>query len=627
VSCPQPTGACCLADGSCVESTADDCAASSGVYQGNFTTCASVSCPQPTGACCLPDGSCVVSTADDCAAAGGSYEGDDVACASVECPQPTGACCLVDGSCVESTADECATSSGVYQGNFTTCATVSCPQPTGACCLDDGSCAEVTETDCLAMSGTYEGDFSDCAGVECPQPIRIGACCLTDGSCQVMTDGECAAMGGRFQGDGTDCAGVTCLQPTAGGCAEKGSLLVYSKVEVRWDAQGNVLQDTFIDLSNDYPEDVRVLMYFINGDGPLDKCDKVASTGTTAPKEPCSDRRHPGWNWVDNEIMLTKNEPTYWSAATGQPKGVSPWSVLDPGPPVGRPALDGTTDRVLRGYILAWAVDVNGEEIRWNHLKGDALVIDYLAGTAWEYSACAYQIVDPGIAHGAQTGTPGVLNLDGVEYAPVYDMLLMDFYGSNAGLLSGDMDPAKTAIIHTDLTLHVMDADLRQESDGPVTTKAHFDVWNEDEVKFSGAYRCITCWDETMLRDYDIPNHFLRESLQTDKGKARIDGLASQLCDVEWDPKDSLPFGMHPLDVVSRDAALMGVVAKSIWFGTNNTMNPHARAGTNLHGMGTQGATIRFDSLAPPPEMQGPREFLRELLKVLDDELRASPRQ
>jgi len=69
------------------------------------------------------------------------------------------------------------------------------------------------------------------------------------------------------------------------------------------------------------------------------------------------------------------------------------------------------------------------------------------------------------------------------------------------------------------------------ETEGPVTTKASFSIWNQNEVKFSGTHRCITCWDQTLLRDYDIPNHFLRDNLQTDKGKARIDGLASQLCD------------------------------------------------------------------------------------------------
>ncbi len=41
--------------------------------------------PRPTGACCLPNLSCTESTADDCEAAGGSYHGDGTDCASVQC--------------------------------------------------------------------------------------------------------------------------------------------------------------------------------------------------------------------------------------------------------------------------------------------------------------------------------------------------------------------------------------------------------------------------------------------------------------------------------------------------------------------------------------------------------------
>ena len=104
---------------------------------------------------------------------------------------------------------------------------------------------------------------------------------------------------------------------------QKGSLLIMSKVEIRWDAQGNLLQDTFIALTNDYMEDVRVQMFFVNGDEPIPAGDQ--------------ERAHPGWNWVDNEITLTGNEPAYWSALTGNPKGVSPFTILDPGVLPGRP--------------------------------------------------------------------------------------------------------------------------------------------------------------------------------------------------------------------------------------------------------------------------------------------------
>jgi hypothetical protein len=100
--------------------------------------------------------------------------------------------------------------------------------------------------------------------------------------------------------------------------SDKGSILFFPKVEVRWNMAGEIIQDTFIQLTNDFNAPVYVQMYFVNGDEP------IAATGDDPP---CDE---PGWNWVDNMIPVTSNQPLYWSAATGQPRGVSPWWVLDP---------------------------------------------------------------------------------------------------------------------------------------------------------------------------------------------------------------------------------------------------------------------------------------------------------
>jgi hypothetical protein len=54
---------------------------------------------------------------------------------------------------------------------------------------------------------------------------------------------------------------------------EKGSVLIFSKVELRWDGAGNLIQDTFIDLTNDLGESVQIKLYFINGDPPLEAVD------------------------------------------------------------------------------------------------------------------------------------------------------------------------------------------------------------------------------------------------------------------------------------------------------------------------------------------------------------------
>ena len=64
-------------------------------------------------------------------------------------------------------------------------------------------------------------------------------------------------------------------------------------------------------------------------------------------------------------------------------------------------------------------------------------------------------------------------------------------------------------MLDTDLTLLPMLIDLRQDSEGPVTTKAHSDIWNQNEDGLSGTTRCITCWDQTLLSAYELPNHFM----------------------------------------------------------------------------------------------------------------------
>ncbi|HNQ23739.1 MAG TPA: hypothetical protein PKK06_11650 [Phycisphaerae bacterium] len=365
--------------------------------------------------------------------------------------------------------------------------------------------------------------------------------------------------------------------------SEKGSFLVYSKVELRWEMpSGNLIQDTFLDMSNDYPGFVAVQLYFVNGDDPAEA---VYDGGGTL-----IERAHFGCNWVDNAIALTGNEPAFWSALTGQEKGVSPFTVLDPaaGPfniadPLtwpGRPAPDGSGDRVLRGFVLAWAIDANGEEIRWNHLKGDALIINYSDAAAWEYNAYAFQATET-VAHGAQTGTPGILNLNGVEYDYCFDLLLMDFYAVGSTGLNYN---GHTIDVDVDLTLLPMTIDVRQDSNGWVKTKAKFDIWNQNEVKFSNTEWCIKKWDQRLLSDGGIPapNSFYRFFLGTNKGKARIDGMASSVC------PDSI------------DTPLLGVRALILDFtaGADTAM-----AGINLVGMGTQTGCVHYDLLAPPPEL------------------------
>ena len=385
-------------------------------------------------------------------------------------------------------------------------------------------------------------------------------------------------------GNSSECSAfITIKKAPRVDMTRKGSLLIFSKVELRWNASGELIQDTFLDLSNDYPGWVAVQMYFFNGDPPTE----------VTP----NDRAHLGWNWVDNFITLTGDQPAYWSAATGAPKGVSPFTVLDPSAdPLlqGRPCCDGTGERMLRGMVLAWAVNPVGEEIRWNHLKGDALIVNYGKYAAWEYGAwafstrCLTQGEQPldcvefdanGVCCNADV-IPGNLDLDAFQYDLSFDELILDFYAPGLGY------PGAVETIDGDLTLFPAELDLRQETTGPVTTKAKFDIWNMNEVKFSNTERCITCWDQELLSMYDAPNSFLREHLQTNKGKARIDGMQSMLCE------DSV------------DASLLGVSMKMLGFNAGVDLG---LAGNNLFGSGYQSGRIQYDpSDEPPPELALP---------------------
>ena len=356
------------------------------------------------------------------------------------------------------------------------------------------------------------------------------------------------------------------LAPLVADTSRKGSLLIFPKVELRWNLSGYMVQDTFLNLSNAYPDDVCVQLYFVNGDPPL-------------PEIP-PDRAHSGWNWIDNWITLTANEPTYWSVLSGNPKGLVPFEWLDPtGNPLlrGRPANDGTGERVLRGAVLAWAINYDGEEICWNHLMGGATIINYQHGTAWEYNAYAVPVAGD-YALGAPTGTPGQLLLDGVEYEYCPDRLLFDFFAVGSTALSGELSPV---VVDSDLTLLPLQLDLRQSGAGPITTLADFEIWNMNEVKFSNTQRCITFWEQQLLSFYGTPNHFLLQNLQTDAGKARVDGVEDLACN------DSVY------------APLIGVLAKLLSFNGGADLGMD---GVSLAGTGTETATILVD-IPDPPEV------------------------
>jgi hypothetical protein len=117
----------------------------------------------------------------------------------------------------------------------------------------------------------------------------------------------------------------------------------------------------------------------------------------------------------------------------------------------------------MRGYVLAWAVErETNREIRFNHLSGTAMLVNYRDITAWEYNPWAFQATEA-VPHGAVLFPPfGRLDVNGIEYQFAPDQLLLDFFAAGAVLNPANVAPIS---LDTDLTLWIFDADLRENPD------------------------------------------------------------------------------------------------------------------------------------------------------------------
>lgn len=210
--CPDTiTGACCFHDGSCLPMNDTDCAVQGGVYQGDHSSCGPNPCVQPTGACCLPNGTCRIGTEGSCY--DGIYLGDGTVCDRA-CPG-FGACCLPDGNCHQATEPGCAVRGGLHMGDGTVCDPNPCVDTiTGACCFANEACFELNDSDCAAQGGLYQGD-----GTVCDKDGCSGACCFPDGTCEIRIATDCS---GNFRGDNTVCEPNPCPSFT-GACCVDGS--------------------------------------------------------------------------------------------------------------------------------------------------------------------------------------------------------------------------------------------------------------------------------------------------------------------------------------------------------------------------------------------------------------------
>lgn len=345
---------------------------------------------------------------------------------------------------------------------------------------------------------------------------------------------------------------------------QKGSVLVWPKIDTSLsDEIAGVYRDTVIMLANDYFKQVWVKCYWMNSYQEIQ----------------------------DFMFPLTPNQPVWFRASDGLGTGY----YDDVSNPITVPPF--FTGQGYVGELKCWAVNAAGSnQISWNHLYGNAIVFDFIDGAAYEYNAWSFST--RGLAEGARVGTAdeqGQLILSGntgyYDACPKY--LLANFFAAGAQIAWGDFDaPIAEMVVDpgTDLTIVPCKQDLRQDR-VPTCSKLKFDIWNENETKYTGAYACFKCWFEDILYEpVLIPvgsgavykygfEKFNYETLHTTIGRFRVQGIASDRC-----------YGFYNgvcSSSLQVDTPLVGVVATPFVFGPDPTVPDYiAFGGTNMHTAG-----------------------------------------
>jgi hypothetical protein len=324
---------------------------------------------------------------------------------------------------------------------------------------------------------------------------------------------------------------------------QKGSLLIFPKIDI---SEG---RDTIVQISNDFYRTVHVKCYWVDAQQ----------------------------NIQDFQFPLTPNQPVWLRASDGRGTGY----YDDVSNPITAPPFTGPV-----GELKCWAVSANGrEQISWNHLYGNAIIYSFVDGSAYEYNSWGFQT--RGIALGSKVGTGGTMILSGRDKAydacPKY--LLANFFANQRLEANGRQQPIDLSngsaffyVNKTDLTIVPCIQDLRQDRI-PTCTKIKFDIWNENETKYTGAYQCIKCWYEGYLDRIGQTaggyggEKFTWPYLHTTVGRFRAEGIPSTVCN-----------GVYPQCREQIKSPLLGVIATEIGLGTTGGLN--ATFGTNLHSAG-----------------------------------------
>jgi hypothetical protein len=268
-----------------------------------------------------------------------------------------------------------------------------------------------------------------------------------------------------------------------------------------------------------------------------------------------------------------------------------------------------------RGLLACWAVDGGAQnQVKWNHLSGTATVYNANIG-AYEYNAYAF-FVPTGLDQEPVGITPGSLNLNGVEYdsCPLYQ--IGQFTPVDVVLPANQQPNTEPIVTPGGIPLSVWgnrlaltgcNINLNQDW-VPVYTKLQFDVWNEEEIKFTGAFECADTWHETVFADpFLFPTttantaslghgwidsgaqNFQASTLQSFSARYRVQGVKSTQCE---DASAKPP----------RITQAVGVIAVQSSSVSVNNARPSDMVGTTLAAAGKFTGKIVWDPEGAVPE-------------------------
>lgn len=199
----------------------------------------------------------------------------------------------------------------------------------------------------------------------------------------------------------------------------------------------------------------------------------------------------PAWQVTDFELILTRQQPTHWSAANGRPfNPLDDIAGLDPGliPPV----PPGFT-----GYLVCVETLIDGTPTGGNNLKGEATVGNVDDGNVGKYNAIGIPACNgpTGLCGptGGSVNADNVLQLNGVEYAQCPGGLYLNFTAEGAPDLGIDGSGNTPSSVSTNLT--VVPCGMDFENLIPVTSRLTVPViHNEFEDNLSAPGTEIACW-------------------------------------------------------------------------------------------------------------------------------------